>query len=100
MAGNRKPLRRAVQLVQRVQQDRRRRYLVRAGRVPPSRLLRWHLDQLDVRVRKVKEGEKINDLYAFLETEPDAEVGNYPPETDAANPYDAARSRDLDDGTS
>ena len=30
-------------------------------------------------VRKVKEGETTNDLYAFLATEPTAEVGTIPP---------------------
>jgi putative SOS response-associated peptidase YedK len=45
----------------------------RARRVPTTGLLRWHLDQLDS-VRKVKEGETTNDLYAFLRAEPNAEV--------------------------
>jgi putative SOS response-associated peptidase YedK len=54
---------------------RRRRHLVRAPRGPPPRLLRRHLDQLDTSVRKVKEGETTNDVFAFLTTEPNAEVG-------------------------
>jgi putative SOS response-associated peptidase YedK len=37
-------------------------------------MLRRHLGKLDA-VRKVKEGETTNDLYAFLTTEPNAEVG-------------------------
>ena len=37
-------------------------------------MLRRHLEQLDV-VRKVREAETTNDLYAFLTTEPNAEVG-------------------------
>lgn len=48
MAGDRKPLRGAVQLVQRIQQGRGRRHLVRSRRIPSPRLLRRHLDQLDV----------------------------------------------------
>jgi hypothetical protein len=48
MARSREPLRGAVQQLQRIQQDRGRRDLVRARRDPPTRLLRRHLDQLDV----------------------------------------------------
>ena len=74
MAGSRKPLRGAVQLVQRVQQGRGRRHLVRARRDPSLACFagiwtNW------TSVRKVKEGETTNDLYAFLTTEPNAEVG-------------------------
>jgi hypothetical protein len=43
MAGSGAPLRGALQLVQRVQQDRGRRRLVRARRDPPDGLLRRHL---------------------------------------------------------
>jgi hypothetical protein len=42
------PLRGAVQLVQRIQQGRGRRHLVRARGDLPARLLRRHLDQLDI----------------------------------------------------
>jgi hypothetical protein len=48
-------------------------YLVRARRDSSPRLLRRHLDHW-TSVRKVKEGETTNDLYAFLTTEPNAEV--------------------------
>ena len=48
MARRREPLRSAVQQLQRVQQGRGRRHLVRARRHPAPRLLRRHLDQLDV----------------------------------------------------
>ena len=34
-------------------------------------------------VRKVKEGETTNDIFAFLTTEPNKEVGAIPPESDA-----------------
>jgi len=51
-------------------------------------------------VRKVKEGETTNDVFAFLTTEPNAEVGTNPPEGDAGDPDDAGRSRDLDDRAS
>jgi putative SOS response-associated peptidase YedK len=74
MARSGEPLRGAVQQFQRIQQDRRRRYLVRARRDPPLACFagiwtNW------TSVRKVKEGETTNDLYAFLTTEPNAEVG-------------------------
>jgi hypothetical protein len=64
----------AVKLVQRVQQGRRRRHLLRARRDPATALLRRHLDELDVGPEG-QEGETTNDLYAFLTTEPNAEVG-------------------------
>ena len=51
-------------------------------------------------VRKVKEGETTNDLYAFLTTEPNAEVGAIHPKAMPVDPDDAGRSRDLDDGRS
>ena len=64
----------AVQLLPRVQQGRGRRHPVRARRGPPPGRFAgiwtpW------TSVRKVKEGETTNDLYAFLTTEPNAEVG-------------------------
>ena len=62
-------------LNQRIQQGGGRRHLVRPRRDPAPRLLRRHLDQLDVGTEKVKEGETTNDLFAFLTTEPNAEVG-------------------------
>jgi hypothetical protein len=74
MVGSRKPLRCAVQQFQRVQQGRGRGHLVRDRRDPPSRRLRRHLDELDIPVRKVKEGETTNDIFAFLTTEPNTEV--------------------------
>lgn len=40
---------------------------------PSPRLLRRHLDE-STSVRKVKEGETTNDIFAFLTTEPNAEV--------------------------
>jgi putative SOS response-associated peptidase YedK len=46
----------------------------------------------------VQEGETTNDLYAFLTTEPNAEVGVI--HRDAGDLDDPARSRDLDDGVS
>jgi hypothetical protein len=67
-------MRGSFQLLQRVQQGRGRRRLVRARREPPARLLRRHLTNW-TSVRKVKEGETTNDLYAFLTTQPNAEVG-------------------------
>ncbi len=48
--------------------------LVRARREPTARLLRRDLDAVDVGLRKVKEGETTNDLFAFLTTEPNAIV--------------------------
>ena len=53
-------------------------------------------------VRKVKEGETTNDLYAFLTTEPNAEVGRHPSQGLLClwSLHDAARSRDLDDRAS
>jgi hypothetical protein len=68
------PLRGAVQFVQRVQQGRGRRHLVRARRDPPAGLLRRHLDQLDIGPEGQSRRDH-NDLYAFLTTEPNAEVG-------------------------
>jgi DNA polymerase-4 len=47
-------------------------------------------------VRKVKEGETTNDLYAFLTTEPNAEVGAIHPRRCRCN---AGRSGGLDDGS-
>ena len=75
MAGSGAPLRGALQLLQRVQQGRGRRHLVRARRDQRPLAcfagiwINW------TSVRKVKEGETTNDLYAFLTTEPNAEVG-------------------------
>ena len=57
---------------------RGRRYLVRARRDPPPRLLRRHWTNW-TSVRKVKEGETASDLYTFLTTEPNAEVGAFHP---------------------
>ncbi|MGY3427493.1 putative SOS response-associated peptidase YedK [Bradyrhizobium sp. F1.13.4] len=48
-------------------------------------------------VRKVKEGETTNDLYAFLTTEPNAEVGAIHPKAMPVIPNDAGRGRNLDD---
>jgi len=42
---------------------------------PPSPCFAGHLDQLDVRPERLKEGETTNDIFAFLTTEPNAEVG-------------------------
>jgi len=73
VAGSGASLRGAVQQFQRVQQGRGRRHLVRPRRNPPAGLHRRRLDELDVGA-EVKEGETTNDLYAFLTTEPNAEV--------------------------
>ena len=51
-------------------------------------------------VRKVKEGETTNDLYAFLTTEPNAEVGAIHPKAMPVILTTPGRSRDLDDGSS
>ncbi|MEH2488628.1 hypothetical protein V1280_004567 [Bradyrhizobium sp. AZCC 2230] len=48
VAGSGEPLRGAVQQLQRVQQGRRRRRLVRARRVASPRMLRRHMGKLDV----------------------------------------------------
>ena len=74
MAGAGAPLRGPVQQLQRIQQGRRRRHLDRARRDAPAALFRRHLDQLDVDPEG-QEGEITNDLYAFLTTDPNAEVG-------------------------
>jgi hypothetical protein len=50
-------------------------------------------------VRKVKEGETTNDLYAFLTTEPNAEVGAIHPK-EISDPDDPGRGRNLDDDVS
>ena len=49
-------------------------------------------------VRKVKEGETTNDLFAILTTEPNALVGRFHPQGDARDPHLAGRDRPLDDG--
>ena len=59
---------------------------------------RRHLGQRDV-VGKVKEGETTNDLYAFLTTEPNAEVVPSIPRR-CRHPDHGGRGRDLDDGAS
>jgi putative SOS response-associated peptidase YedK len=51
-------------------------------------------------VRKVKEGETTNDIFAFLTTEPNAEVGTIHPQAMAGDPDDAGRRGNLDDGLS
>ena len=51
-------------------------------------------------VRKVKEGETTNDLYAFLTTEPNVEVGAIHPKAMPVILTTPRRSRDLDDGAS
>ena len=48
-------------------------------------------------VRKVKEGETANDLFAFLTTEPAGP--HVPPEGNACDPADAGRDRPMDDST-
>jgi hypothetical protein len=58
----------------------RARHLVCARRDPAARLLRRHLDQR-TSVWKVKEGGTAYDIYAFLTTEPNAEVGAIHPKT-------------------
>jgi hypothetical protein len=70
IARRREPLLGAVQLVQRVQQGRgRRRPLACFAGVWAN----WTL------VRKLKEGETTNGIFAFLTTEPNAEVGTIHP---------------------
>ena len=69
-----RPLHRADQLVQRIQQARRRRHLVCVNQSHPLACFagiwtNW------TSVRKVEEGETTNDIFAFLTTEPNAEVG-------------------------
>ena len=64
----------AVQLFQRIQQGRRRRHWFALDESRPLACFagiwtNW------TSVRKVKEGETTNDLYAFLTTKPNAEVG-------------------------
>ena len=49
-------------------------------------------------VRKVKEGEVEADLFAFLTTEPNAEVGAHSSQGDAGRPHRTGGDRDLDDG--
>ena len=49
-------------------------------------------------VRKVKEGETTNDLFAFLTTEPNAEVGAIHPKAMPVILTTPRRDRDLDDG--
>jgi hypothetical protein len=49
-------------------------------------------------VRKVKEGETTNDIYALLTTEAERRGRRHPPQGDACDPDDARRGRDLDDG--
>ena len=85
--------------LQRVQQGRRRRHLVRARRDPPARLLRRHLDQLDVG----PEGQGRRDHQRPLRVPHDGAERRgrrHPPEGDAGDPDDAGRGRDLDDRAS
>ena len=55
---------------------------MRAGRSPFSPAL----DNLDLSVRKVKEGRVTSDFYGFLMSAPNAEVGGGAPEGDAGDP--------------
>jgi putative SOS response-associated peptidase YedK len=48
-------------------------------------------------VRKVKEGQTTNDLFAFLTTEPNAIVAPIHPKAMPVNPDDAGGGRRLDD---
>jgi putative SOS response-associated peptidase YedK len=76
MARRREPLRGSVQLVQRVQQGRGRRHLVALDDTRPLACFAgiW-TNWTSVRKVKGNEGETTNDLFAFLTTEPNAEVG-------------------------
>jgi len=97
MARRRESLRGAVQFLQRVQQERRRRCLVRARGDAPARLLRRHLDQLDLR----PEGQGRRDHQRRLRIPDDGgerRGRRHPPEGDAGDPDVARRGRDLDDG--
>ena len=49
-------------------------------------------------VRKVKEGETTNDIFALLTTEPNS-CRSHPPQSDACHFDDARGNRHLDDGT-
>ena len=74
MARRRIPLRGAVQLIQRIQQGRGGDIWFALDETRPlvcfaGIWINW------TSVRKVKEGETTNDVYAFLTTEPNAEVG-------------------------
>jgi hypothetical protein len=51
-------------------------------------------------VRKVKEGETTDDIFAFPTTEAERRGRRHPSEGDAGDPDDVRRSRDLDDGAS
>ncbi len=51
-------------------------------------------------VRKVREGETTNDLFAFLTTEPNDEVARRSPQGDAGDPDDRERDRAVDDRAS
>ena len=85
--------------LQRVQQGRGRRHLVRARREPPARLLRRHLDQLDVG----PEGQGGRDHQRPLRVPDDRAERRgrrNSSEGDAGDPDDAGGSRDLDDGAS
>ena len=73
MARSREPLRGAVQLLQRVQQGRGRRWFALDDTRPLACFAGIWTNWTSV--RKVKEGETTNDLFAFLTTEPNAEVG-------------------------
>jgi hypothetical protein len=70
----RAPLYRAVHVFQRIQQGCWRRHLVCARRRSFTRLLRRALDDLDVGPEGARRRD-YNDLFAFLTTEPNAEVG-------------------------
>ena len=48
-------------------------------------------------VRKLKEGETTNDIYAFHHDGAERRGAGRPPQGDASDPYDAQRGRDLDD---
>jgi len=52
--------------------------LVRSRRNEAAGLLRGNLDALDL-VRKVREGETTNDVFAFLTTEPNGFIGSIHP---------------------
>ena len=68
-------LRRPIHVVQRVQQAGWRKHLVCAQRKPAARVLRRHpCPEVDIRAQG-KEGETTNDLFGFLTTDPNKEVG-------------------------
>jgi hypothetical protein len=67
-------VRRALHVLQRVQQGCRRRHLVCFGRDTSPRLLRRDLDELDICLED-QGGQTTNDLFGFLTTEPNDVVG-------------------------